>query len=45
MRQIYADYSVCVPPREITIDEVRFFYTPMIDGLCKLQKEAGKGGK
>jgi hypothetical protein len=38
MRQVYADYHLCIDPHVITIDEIRFFYEPEIDGLCKLQK-------
>jgi hypothetical protein len=34
-----------VNPRDITIDEIRFFYTPLIEGLCERQKvKAGKSG-
>jgi hypothetical protein len=40
--QICIDYSSMVNPREITIDEIRFFYAPLIDGLCERQK-IGKG--
>jgi len=43
LRQIYADYNVNIPLEKITLDEVRFFYNPMIPSLCKLQKEIGKG--
>jgi polyphosphate kinase len=36
--QVYTDYS-SLPARDaITLDEVRFFYEAVIDGLCKLQK-------
>jgi hypothetical protein len=39
------DYAAAVSPREITVDEIRFFYMPLIDGLCERQKvKAGKGG-
>jgi hypothetical protein len=40
--QICIDYSSMVNPREITVDEIRFFYAPLIDGLCERQK-VGKG--
>jgi len=43
LRQIYADYNIAIPPELITLDEVRFFYNPMIDSLCKLQKELKRG--
>jgi hypothetical protein len=44
LRQVCIDYSSVVNPREITIDEIRFFYTPLIEGLCERQKiKAGKG--
>jgi hypothetical protein len=36
--QICIDYSSMVNPREITVDEIRFFYMPLIDGLCERQK-------
>jgi hypothetical protein len=42
MLQVYTDYSINIPPSDITIEEIRFFYNPMIESLCKLQKEAGK---
>jgi hypothetical protein len=38
LTQICIDYSSMVNPREITIDEIRFFYAPLIDGLCERQK-------
>jgi hypothetical protein len=38
LTQIFIDYSSMVNPREITIDEIRFFYAPLIDGLCERQK-------
>jgi hypothetical protein len=38
MIQIYLDYSTLPPIKEITLEEVRFFYTPLIDGLIDLQK-------
>jgi hypothetical protein len=41
LRQICADYSG-LKPQGLTIEEIRFFYLPLIDGLCKLQKETGK---
>jgi hypothetical protein len=42
--QIYLDYSSLPSIRDITLDDVRFFYTPLIDGLIELQKaKAGKG--
>jgi hypothetical protein len=40
MRQVYADYSPCIPPQSITLDEIRFFYEPLIEGLRKIQKRA-----
>jgi hypothetical protein len=42
MGQVYTDYHISTPPADITIEEIRFFYMPMIDSLCKLQKVAGK---
>jgi hypothetical protein len=41
LRQICIDYSSMVDPRKITIDEIRFFYAPLIDGLCERQKNKG----
>jgi hypothetical protein len=38
MRQVYADYSPCVLPRDITLEEIRFFYEPLIGSLCKMQE-------
>jgi hypothetical protein len=42
LRQICADYSAAINPRDITLDEIRFFYMPMVDSLCKIQKELSK---
>ena len=42
MRQIYMDYSIAINPQNITIEEIRFFYTPLIEGICKIQKEDRK---
>jgi len=36
--QIYMDYSSIPTIREITLDEIRFYYSPLIDGLIELQK-------
>jgi len=45
LRQICIDYSSMVNIREITIDEIRFFYNPLIEGLCERQRnKAGKSG-
>ena len=40
--QIYIDYSSLPSMRDITLDEVRFFYEPLIDGLIELQKAKNK---
>ena len=42
MVQIYLDYASLPLIRDITLDEVRFFYTPLIDGLIEIQKEKKK---
>jgi hypothetical protein len=49
MTQIYIDYASLPSIREITLDEVRFFYRSLIDGLIELQQaraksKARKGG-
>ena len=44
MRQIYADYNLGIQMQEIGIEEIRFFYVPMIESLCKIQR-ASKDGK
>jgi hypothetical protein len=38
MLQIYIDYASLPSIREITLDEVRFFYRPLIGGLIESQK-------
>jgi hypothetical protein len=44
MRQVYTDYSICIHPHDVTIDEIRFFYNPMIESICEIQKKSkGKG--
>jgi len=40
--QIYMDYSSLPSIREIELDEVVFFYEPLIDGLIELQKAKNK---
>jgi hypothetical protein len=45
MTQIYIDYASMVSPREITLDEISMFYTPLIDGLIELQVAKKKAGK
>ena len=40
--QIYLDYHSLPSIREITIDEVRFFYMPLIDNLIELQQARAK---
>jgi hypothetical protein len=37
--QIYMDYASLPSIREINLDEIRFFYTPLIENLCDLQKQ------
>jgi hypothetical protein len=44
LRQIYADYNISIPMQKISIEEIRFFYMPMIPSLCRIQK-ASKDGK
>lgn len=39
------DYSTGIHPHDITLDEIRFFYEPLVGGLCKLQKEAKRSGR
>jgi hypothetical protein len=36
--QIYIDYGSLPSSREITLEEIRFFYRPLTEGLCELQK-------
>ena len=36
--QIYMDYSSLPSIREIVLEEIRFYYEPLIEGLCELQK-------
>lgn len=40
--QIYIDYNSLPSIREITLDEIQFFYEPLIEGLIKLQKAKEK---
>lgn len=40
--QIAADYSSLPDLRKITVDEISFFYEPLIKGLCKMQQEEMK---
>jgi GTP1/Obg family GTP-binding protein len=44
MTQIFIDYASMVSPRDITLDEIQFFYRPLIDGLIERQEvKNGKG--
>jgi hypothetical protein len=43
--QIYIDYSSLPSLRDITLDEIRFFYMPLIDNLIELQQARAKGKK
>jgi len=45
MTQIYIDYASMVSPREITVEEIRRFYSPLKNGLVELQKAKNKAGK
>jgi hypothetical protein len=36
------DYPSLPPIRDITLDEIRFFYEPLIPGLIERQKTAKK---
>lgn len=38
LRQVCIDYASMVNPRDITLDEIRYFYSPLLDGLCERQK-------
>lgn len=38
MLQVYQDYHLPISPREITIDELRFFYEPLVDGIIDVQR-------
>jgi len=40
--QIATDYSVLPDLNTIDIDDIRFFYNPLIDSLIKSQKDAQK---
>jgi hypothetical protein len=43
LRQVCIDYASMISPRDITIDEIRFFYAPLVEGLCERQKiKSGK---
>ena len=44
--QIYMDYTSLPLIRDITLEEIRFYYSPLIDGLIELQilkKDSTKG--
>jgi len=43
--QIYLEYSSLPSLRDITLDEIRFFYMPLIDGLIEIQQAKAKAGK
>jgi len=46
LTQIYIDYASLPSIRDITLDEISFFYRPLIDGLVELQKaKASKARK
>jgi hypothetical protein len=43
--QIYIDYHSLPSIRDITLDEIRFFYAPLLDNLIELQKAKNRSGK
>jgi len=45
MTQIFIDYASLPSIREITLEEVRFFYMPLVDGLVEMQNAKTKAGK
>jgi hypothetical protein len=42
LRQICADYSSLPDVRDITISEIRFFYSGLIPGIIEMQKKDNK---
>lgn len=38
IRQICIDYSTLIPLERISLDEIRFFYEPLIGGLIRIQE-------
>ena len=47
IKQIYMDYHLPISPRDITMEEVHFFYDALIPGLIEIQqhKKEMKNGK
>jgi hypothetical protein len=45
MTQIYIDYASLPSIRDITLEEIRRFYRPLLDGLVELQRLKIKSGK
>lgn len=43
--QIATDYATLPDLNTIDIDDITFFYNPLIDNLVKFQKDLNKNGK
>lgn len=47
VRQIYSDYHLPVRPDELSLEDIDFWYEPLVDGILELQrneKEMKKNG-
>jgi hypothetical protein len=42
---VYTDYTLGISFRDITLDEIRFFYEPLVDGLIEIQKNRARQEK
>lgn len=42
IRQIYVEYHLPIPPYNMTVREILFWYTPLLNELIQTQKEIKK---
>lgn len=40
IRQIYSDYHLPMPPQDLSMKDLHFWYDPLIPGLIELQRQA-----
>lgn len=39
IRQIYSDYHLPTNPMELSLEEIHFWYDPLVPGLLRMQKQ------
>lgn len=42
IREIYQNYHIPTPPQKMTLEEIRFWYEPLIPSLILMQNQKNK---